>query len=174
MMMLFRRRFAASFLLGLAACAPALNWRETRPDGAGIVMLFPCRPDRHERTISLAGAPMRMQMHSCDAAGAVFSLAFFDVADAASVSPLLAEMRRAAVTNVNGTATARSWSVPGATPNEQTARVRVDGRLPDGRRVVENTAFFVRGLRLYQATALGGTLDADALDTFFGSVKVVP
>jgi hypothetical protein len=174
MMMLSRRRLVASFLLGLVACAPALNWRETRPDGVGVVMLFPCRPDRHERSITLAGAPIRMQMHSCDAEGAVFSLAFLDVADAASVTPLLTEMRRAAVANVNGVAVARPWVVPGATPNEETARLRIEGRLPDGRHVVENTAFFVRGFRLYQATALGGSLDADALDTFFASVKVVP
>jgi hypothetical protein len=170
----FCRPLAASLLLGLAACAPALNWRETRPEGADVAMLFPCRPDRNERAIGVAGAPLRMQMHSCDAQGTVFSLAFVDVADVASVAPVLAAMRAAAVANVDGASNVLPWRVPGATPNEQAARLRIEGSLPDGRRVVENTGFFVRGLRLYQATALGGSLDAEALDTFFGSIRIVP
>jgi hypothetical protein len=160
--------------LGVAACNPALNWRQTQPEGAGIRMLFPCRTARHERTIQVAAAAMRMRLDSCDAAGSVFSLAFGDVADPARVAPALAELRFAAAANVRGSASVRDWRASGATPNEQTAQLRIEGTLPDGRRVVEHAAFFVRGLRLYQATALGGSLDDDALDTFFGSIQVLP
>ena len=51
--------------------------------------------------------------------------------------------------------------------------MRIDGRLPDGRRIVEHAAFFARGLRVYQVTMLGESLDAEAIDTFFDSIKVV-
>jgi hypothetical protein len=173
-MMPVRHRLSAALLMSLAACAPSLNWRDTRPEESGVRMLFPCRPDRHERTIRIADAEMRMRMHSCSAAGAVFSLAFVDVAEPARVTPVLVAMRGAAAANLNGTAAARPWVVPGATPNEKSALVRVEGRLPDGRLVVEHATFFVKGLRLYQATALGDSLDADAIETFFGSITVVP
>jgi hypothetical protein len=114
-----------------------------------------------------------MQMHSCSAAGAAFSLAFADVADVARVTSLLAALRVAAQANLGGAATARPLVVAGATPNEQSALIQIEGRLPDGRRLVEHAAFFARGLRLYQATALGESIDADALDTFFNSIQVV-
>jgi hypothetical protein len=164
---------AAALLIAVVACTPTLNWRDTRPEGSGVAMLFPCRPDGHERTIRVAGDPLRMQMHSCRAAGAAFSLAFVDAPGAARVTPLLAEMRAAAAAHVSGTVAVRAMVVPGATPNEQSALVRIEGRLPDGRAVVEHAAFFVKGLRLYQATALGESLTADALETFFGSIKIV-
>lgn len=173
-MTLLRRGHGACIVLWLAACTPALNWRETSPEGSGVALLFPCRAERHERTVRIGDADTRMQMHSCDAGGAVFSLAFVDVASPAEVAPLLAGMRAAAVANIGGAATALPWRPPGATPNEQTARLRVEGALPGGRRVVEHAAFFARGLRVYQATALGDGLDGDALDTYFGSIKVVP
>ncbi|MEO8922537.1 MAG: hypothetical protein ABI330_06875 [Caldimonas sp.] len=117
---------------------------------------------------------MDMQMHSCDAAGTVFSLSFVDVTEPSRVTPALTALRAAAVGNVGGTATERPLAVPGATPNPLSALVRIEGHLPDGRRVVEHAGFFVRGLRLYQATALGGSLSVDALETFFGSIKVGP
>jgi hypothetical protein len=167
------RRVAALLAAALVACAPPLNWRETRPPGSGVAMLFPCRPDPQERTIQIAGAALRMRMHSCRAAGAEFSLVFADVAEPASVTPLLAAMRAAAQANLDGTSTARPLAPAGATPNEQSTLMRIDGRLPDRRRIVEHVAFFARGLRVYQVTALGESLDAEAIETFFDSIKVV-
>lgn len=157
----------------LVACAPSLNWRETRPPGSGVAMLFPCRPDQQERTIRIAGAALRMQMHSCRAAGAEFSLVVADVAEAARVTPLLVALRAAAEANLGGASTARPLPLAGATPNEQSVLMRIEGRVPDGRRIVEHAAFFARGLRVYQVTTLGESLDAEAIDTFFDSIKVV-
>jgi hypothetical protein len=47
----------------------------------------------------------------------------------------------------------------------------MEGRLPDGRRVVEDAAFFVKGLRVYAATVLGESIPAEAVETFFASIK---
>ncbi len=160
-------------LVALAACSPALDWRETRAEGSGVVLLFPCRPDRHERTIRLGGADTRMQMVSCHAAGAAFSLAFAEAADATRVTPLVAALRAAAAANIGAVPTVRAFAVAGATPNEQSGLLRMEGRLPDGRRVVEHAAFFVKGLRVYAATVLGESITAEAADTFFTSIKSV-
>lgn len=160
-------------MLSLAACTPSLNWRQASLEGSGVSMLFPCRPERAERAVHIADAELRMRMHSCNAAGAVFSLAFVDVPEAARVASVVDALRAAAQANLGGTATARAWTAQGATPSEHGALLRVEGRRPDGRRLVEHAAFFVRGLRVYQATALGEQIEDDALDTFFDSIKVV-
>jgi hypothetical protein len=65
----------------------------------------------------------------------------------------------------------RAFAVAGATPNEQSALLHMEGRLPDGRRVVEDAAFFVKGLRVYAATVLGESIPAEAVETFFASIK---
>ena len=165
---------AAAFLAALAACSPSLDWREARFDGSGVAMLFPCRPDRHERIVHMSGVELRMQMHSCRAAAASFALAYVDALQPAQVGPLVAEWRERVAANIGGVSVARPFAVPGATPNERSALLRVEGRVPDGRQVVEHAAFFVKGLRLYQATAIGESLPADAVETFFGAIKVTP
>lgn len=137
-------------------------------------MLFPCRPDRHVRVVRLADTDISMRMDSCAAGAMTFSLAFLDAPDGASLPTLLGALRDSAVANIGGTTIPMVLTVPGATPNPQSVRLRVDGRLADRRQVIEQVAFFVKGLRVYQATAIGGALSPDAADYFFTSIKVAP
>jgi hypothetical protein len=174
-----RRAPAAASILSLLAallgCSPALDWREVRPAGSGVTALFPCRPDLRERRVPIAGADRKMQLHSCDAAGATFSLAVVDGAEPAAVDSLLAAMKASVVGNLGGQASAgRPFMPPGATPNPSSALVRVTGRLPDGRQVVGGAAFFVHGTRVYQATAIGEALAEDAIGSFFAAIKLTP
>jgi hypothetical protein len=166
---------AWALALVLAACSPALDWRESHPEGSGAVMMFPCRPERHERMVRIGDTTLRLQLHSCHAGGATFSLAAADVVDPLQVTPLLAALRRQALDNLSGVATEMPLpAIAGATPNAQSALLRIVGRRPDGRRVVAHTAFFVKGLRLYQATVLGADEPAgsEALEIFFASIRL--
>ena len=52
------------------------------------------------------------------------------------------------------------------------ARLRVAGTLPDGKAVVGHAVFFVDGMRVHQALVLGAEPPSEAVDTFFGSVKI--
>ncbi len=118
---------------------------------------------------------LTMRLHSCTAAGSTFALAFADVADPARVTVLLEALRSQAIANVEGSATAASMaSIPGSTPNAQSARLRIVGKRPDGHRVVEHAIFFVKGLTLFQATVIGADepVDREAIDTFFGSIRL--
>ncbi len=172
------RGAAAALVLGLAGvgCSPVFDWRETRPEGSGAALMFPCRPVEQERRVRIGTVVLPMQLHSCTAGGAVFMLGTVDVADPAQVTPLLAAFRAQAAANLAGTATGQvAFSASGATPNPQSARIGVVGVRPDGRRVVAQAAFFVKGLRLYQATVLGADDDAsgrEAVDTFFGAIRL--
>jgi hypothetical protein len=166
---------AAVALIAVAACTPSLDWRESRPAGSGVAMLFPCRPERHEREVRIAGfSSLRMQMQSCAAAGATFSLAFIDATRPDQVDRLLEALRRLAADNIAGAPEPSPFQAPGATPNALAGRLRIAGRLPDGKPVIEHAAFFVRGSRVFQATAIGASLPEEAVQTFFGAIKVAP
>ena len=61
---------AALALAALGGCSPTLNWRETRFDGADLTAMLPCKPDRAERTVPLAGRDAPLRMQGCEAGGA--------------------------------------------------------------------------------------------------------
>ena len=164
---------AAAFLL--AACSPALDWRDVRPAGSGVTLLMPCKPVLQERTLPLAGAPVRLSLQACSADGQTWGIAHADVADPARVAAALVELRSSAAANVAaGPAEALPLQVPGATPQAASGRVRFDGRLPDGRPVQVQLAVFAQGTRVFQATALGERLPHEGAQTFMGSIRFLP
>ncbi len=75
----------ALMLLGvLAACSPALNWREVRSDGAPALALMPCKPERATRDVPLLGpaAPqLSLNMTSCEADGSTYALGVVKLPD---------------------------------------------------------------------------------------------
>jgi hypothetical protein len=158
----------------LAACAPALDWREVRPTDSGLVALFPCKPNALTRNVMLAGQTVRLSMHACRAGDQTWALAHADVGDPARVGASLEELRRSAAANLGaepGRSRELALAVPGATPNPASIREQLSGRLPDGQPAVEQFAVFVRGTVVFQATVLGATVPADAADTFFASLR---
>jgi hypothetical protein len=166
------RSLWATGLLACAACSAALDWREVRPEGSDIVALFPCKPASHARQLSLSGVPVRTTLYACSTGGATWAVSFADVQDPARVAPALVALRHAAAGNV-GAATGQSLDlrVAGATPNPESGRSTWDGRYPDGRAMRMQSAVFARGTVVYQATVLGERLDAEALDTFYASLR---
>ena len=174
MRLLSRAAVALATCAGVAGCSPALNWREVRPEGSQAQLMFPCKPAGHVRRVTLAGRDVDMSMFACTAGKVSYVLTFADMPDAASVTPALDELGRAARTRLQTSDPAASvpLSVRGMTPNPLAALWSVTGRLPDGRVVIERAALFCYGTRVYQATAIGARLDNDALDTFFGGLRV--
>lgn len=168
----FAGRIAAALLTLLVACTPALDWREVHAQGDALAVLFPCRPERHARTIALAGAHARMEMAACAAGGSTYAVSFVDLRDPASVTGALEELRRSAVANVAGVAPrATPFALRGMTPNPEAQRLQVAGHLPDGTPVQEHAAFFVQGLRIYQAGVIGAAPAPEAVKIFFAGLK---
>jgi hypothetical protein len=162
--------------LALAACTPALNWREVRPEGSQVRAMFPCKPASHARRVSIAGEALEMSMLACSADETVYALSSADVKDPARVGAALDELGRAAQANLQsaGGAASQPVAVTGMTPHPQSAQWRLSGHLPDGRAVQERVLLFSHGTRVYQATMLGARLDAEAQETFFGALRVGP
>lgn len=168
------RRFLAILVpLATVACSPALDWREFQPEGSGVIASFPCKPDRHVRTVKLNVQTARMEMLVCGADGAQFALSFMDVDEPAKVSAALVELRTLAAGNLAAERPeTRPAAVPGMTPYPEAASLRLDGRQPDGSPIQEQAVFFAKGLRVYQATVLGRQLRAEATEAFFGGLRL--
>lgn len=160
-----------------AGCSPTHDWREIRPEGAALVVLMPCRPDRREQAgLPLGGGPADVAVWSCRAGDASFSLTRASVADPARVAPVAAALR-AALLERPGTRRLDEapYVVPGATPNTGALATRFEARAPDGHPVVGRVALFVHGLSVLQLTLLADRPVPDAVDaTFFASPRIAP
>lgn len=159
---------------GLVACTPALDWREVRPDGSGALVLFPCKPSHASRWVRLAGSTVKLNLVACAAADVTYAVAFADVAGPAHVGPTLEALDHTARLNIQAAAPVllAPLRIRGMTPNPRAGVWRFDGHRPDGRAVQEQMALFVHGTRVFQVTAVGDRLDAQALETFFGALRL--
>lgn len=167
-------------LAALAGCTPRLDWREVRPEGAGVLAMFPCKPALLSRPAAAPGeiGPLAaMGLASCEANGMSFSLAWTEVSDPTLLNQALLEMRESLQTRLQAEAgPLQSLSIAAATPNPQAGQqsllVRREGRLQPGR-----LAVFARGLRVYQLLLLGARSEAQAeqaWDNFAGALRLEP
>jgi hypothetical protein len=165
----------AGAVLGLAACSPALNWREVRPEGSDLVAMYPCKPERFVRQVPLAGSKVDMQLTSCAVDGVSYAVVQARVADPMQVGPALEALREAAAGNIGGqAASVAPFAVGGMTPSPQAVRFSAEGRGADGTPVREQAGVFARGLQVYQATVVGPRLDGPATETFFSGLRFAP
>jgi hypothetical protein len=178
MFLLTSRRAARPALLAfltlpLAACAPALDWRELTTADGHVAFVLPCKPTVQERAVQLAGRSVQLALQACAAQGQTWGMASAELTDPAAVGPALAELARAAVANVQGQARSeRAARVPGATPNDGNRQFVLTGQQPGGKPVAMQLVVFAHGTRVHQATVLGATVGAEAADTFFGGLRV--
>jgi hypothetical protein len=156
------------------ACTPVLNWREVRPEGSGLTALFPCKPASHARRVALAGVQVEMALYACSADGTTYAVGIADVGQAQAVTPALDELAVAAVRNVAaaGLSAHAPLSIEGASPSTHAGRRGFAGQLPDGTRVQEQVALFARGTRVFQVTMIGARLDDQAIEAFFGGLRL--
>ena len=170
------RLITGGMVLGLlVACSPTFDWRDVRPAGAGVQLLFPCKPATEARSIELAGHPVRMTMLACRAGDSMFGLAFADAGEASRVSPAIAALRAAQASNFGAPARALGPAVvPGANPVPAPERFEIDGRLPDGTLVRQQLVYFARGTQVYQAAVMGRAEGGDAAGIFFEGIRSTP
>lgn len=147
-------------LASLAACQPALNWREARPAGAGVVALFPCKPEVEERS--------GMGLARCEAGGLGFALSWADTPDASQVGAALKAMSQALAAKLGQPLPApQALAVPGMTPLPEAAQYRLSSR-----GAATRLAVFAHGGRVYQAFMTGAKDDATAWEGFVAGLRV--
>lgn len=171
-----RYRWLGPFAVAVACagCAPALDWREVRVAEDGLTALFPCKPVSQSRELALAGATVRLVLMACAAGDATWALASADMVDPALVQPALVELLATTVAKLAAAPQALPLQVPGATPNEHSQRVQLDGQLGNGKTQTSQVAVFAKGTRVFQATLLGGRWSKDDADSFFSGFRFSP
>jgi hypothetical protein len=108
----------ALVLMLLAACQPALNWREARPAGSGTLALFPCKPDVQQRH--------GMGLAQCEASGRGFALSWADTPDATQAGAALKAMTQALAAKLGQPLPPpQPLQVPGMTPLPEAAQHRM-------------------------------------------------
>jgi hypothetical protein len=153
-----------------------LDWREVRPEGSGLMLMFPCKPAGHARDMQVQGKPVRTHLHACRADDQDFALSFADLGDPGLVGPAMREMRESLLAKLvqgqsESPASAVALQVPGMTPSPQALSQSLSGQLPDGSRAFGFVAVFARGTVVYQALVFGAKNDPAAQDGFVHSIK---
>lgn len=173
-------KFLAPAVLGLSvACTPALDWREARPEGANLLLMFPCKPASDVRNLEMQDRVLPVHLHACKTVDQNFALSYVDVGDPALVGPALKQMRESLAAKLSPqlpgqASSAKPLAVQGMTPNPQALTQLLSGQLPDGSAVRGVVAVFARGTVVYQAVVLGTKHDAAAQETFVSGIRFVP
>lgn len=162
-------------LLAMAACSPALNWREVRPEGTRLNLLLPCKPDKAQKVVPLGGRPTPLAMLGCDADGATFAVAIADVGDASQAASVLALWQDLALANMKAVPASRQplpLKVPGASPGVPVTRLQAQGQRADGTAVSGQAAYFAQGSQLFQVVMYAPRIAPEVAETFFSSLKL--
>jgi hypothetical protein len=161
-------------VLLVAACAPVHDWREWRSADGSVQLLFPCRPQLHERRVALAGSSVKLSLLACESGGLTWGLASTDLGDPTRLGTAIDELAAAAAANLAAKPHATPLRVPGATPHPGSRRLAIDGRRPDGQPAQMQLVLFTHGTKLYQASVLGPRLPTEPVDTYLDALRVPP
>ncbi len=158
-------------LMLVAGCSPALNWRKVDPEGAQVSLMFPCKPEREERTQpGPAGQPVVVRSMSCKARGGQFSFTWTDLGDARATSAAMRRMHEGIARQMAPRASA-PLGVRGIAADPEAFQQAFEAR-PGQPAQQARQAVFSREGRLYQLLLQGERLDAEAWDVFLGSVQL--
>lgn len=179
-MVLMKWWFACAAAALMAGCSPALDWREVRPEGSGVVALLPCKPDRAERVVPLGGSPRTLRVVGCDAGGATFALMRTELPDPGAAGATLAGWRTATLAHVRATGVAPLAFTPrGSLPLAESVRVQARGQAPDGQPIQMQAVWLARtqgtGVELVHAVVYGLPGErglADAAEAFFSGIRL--
>lgn len=157
----------------LQACNPSLNWRDVRPEGTGLALLLPCKPDKAQRTVPLGGSATELNMLGCDAGGATFAVASADIGDAAKVADVLAQWQKLTLANMKASPGAQvlPLKVTGSAPQPSAVLVKAQGQRADGQAVSGQAAYFAKGTQVFQVVMYAGKAAPEASETFFSNLK---
>ena len=158
-------------LLALSACNPTFNWRDVRPEGTRLSLLMPCKPDKAQKTIPMAGQQTELMLLSCEAGGATFAVAVADVKEASAVTLALTQWQSAAMANIKA-APATAGSLVKVTGLASGAfLVKATGQRANGQAVISQAAYFAQGSQVFQAVIYANELSPDVADTFFSGLR---
>ena len=167
----------AATVLALSACSPTFNWRDVRIEKTRLGVLMPCKPEKAQKAVVMAGSPTQVNLIGCDSGGVTFAVSVADVGDVAKVAPALAQWQTATQLNmkvVQGAGQAvrtEPFKLARAEVLPKVVRVSALGQRADGTAVVGQAAYFAQGLQVFQAVMYAAEIKPETLETFFSGLK---
>ena len=167
----------------LLGCSERLDWRETRFPGYSVML--PGRAQTVARDVEFEGQKLPVTMTSTGVGSAMFAIGVVSLpatiaTDAAARERAIAYFRDGLVRNIGGSVTASgpaTLAQAGAAARLRAGQeVQAKGRSADGRTAALAARFLIVDDRLFQLIALGGegSIEPQALDTFFTSFRLTP
>lgn len=146
--------------IALTACTPTLDWREARL--GELQLLFPCKPDRVERSVQLAQGTVPAQMLVCDAGEMTWSATHFPLQDATPAQDVLPELHDKLLANLRGSDAPQPAPRPPAgtaagvttTAADVLRRSLITGKRPDGSVAQADAVWLAHGAQAYQLVVL--------------------
>jgi hypothetical protein len=166
------RRLCTGVCLGLlVACTPTHNWREIRPGGAGLVALWPCKPDQAQRTVVLAGREVALHMSSCDVAGQTFAAGAIGLPEGLAASDVVSAWRKASLASLRVAEDRFSPWQPPLRSGLQAQGWRADGVRHDGQAVHAQAVVLTQGGTVFQLVVYGQPAP-EVLTTWLDGVRL--
>ena len=164
----------------LAACNPALNWRETRIKDTALVAMLPCKPDAGARVVPLGGRNVSLHMTGCDAGGATFAVAHANLDQPGTAPAVLAQWRAATLANMGAVSSrdvpiglspgGRAGTTASAASNALVL-VTAHGRRKDGSTVAMQGAWFAKDAQVFHAVVYAERISPDVTEAFFSGLR---
>ena len=157
----------------LAACTPALDWRELPVDDTGLKAMFPCKPDHETRQVRLAGRPVSMQALACrSGSSGTFAVLAADLGSPLDAARALREWRAASLARLHaGAARVSRFHPRGAQDLDESVRLVAAGMRADGSKVQSEAAYFAHGRPVFEAVVLAARLRPEATQPFFSGLR---
>lgn len=142
----------------LAACSPALNWRQASV--ASVPVMLPCKPDKAQRSVTLVPHTLSMDMVGCEAGGGLFAVSRVELPEGVPAAEVLAAWRTQALAALRATQV-QDQPIAGAT------RVLAQGLRPDGSAVQAQLLWRLRDRQIIHWAVYAEHLVPDMTDPFF-------
>lgn len=163
--------------LGLAACSPEQNWRQTAFDGTNLKAQLPCKPDRTTREVPLGGSPVLLAVVGCESGDAMLAVMTAALSPATNVQAVLQGWQQATLAHLQLTEPGQMtpWQRSGFLPLGASQRVEAMGRRADGHAVAAHAVWgaFNEGdhLRVVHAVVYAPKAQPQLAQTLFDGLQ---
>lgn len=162
----------------LAACTPALNWRELPLPPTTAMGLLPCKPDHAERSVPLGGVPTELVVDGCETGGATFALMAAHLPAGHGPDEVLAGWQAATLANMraSGTPERAPFRPAKGLPLAHAQRVTAQGQQADGRAITAEAVWTARaaeggGVDVVHAVMYAPKAQPEVAEAFFAGIR---
>ena len=156
-----------------AGCSEDFNWREASLPPTPLRGLFPCKPERAQRNVTLAGASLDLHMASCSTAGVTTAIGHARLPSSDMSGAVLGQWRQATLqTMAARDVVEHPLALIGVRVDTGALQLQAFGKGPDGKPLTLRAAWFAQGSTAFVAMVYGEQLGADVTETFFSGLRL--